>query len=164
MRCVVCGAELHPVELMADSSVPVESSETQTLRCPGCATAATTASAGSSPDSSSIPIAPSISLTVRASGDIDECESLLLGTTHEVKGAAQRSQQPLPHIAPQEPEASSESGDSVPVHPAPASVTSIISDLDSYLDEIETLLRRAKQMVRDPAPRPRSAADIAEDQ
>jgi hypothetical protein len=164
MRCVVCGAELRPVEMTMDSSVAVESSEARATRCAECAAAATTASAGSSPDSSAIPIAPSISLTVRASGDIDECESLLLGSTHKVKGAAQRSQQPLPQIAPQEPEASSESGDSVPVHPAPASVTSIISDLDSYLDEIETLLRRAKEMVRDPAPRPRSAADIAEDQ
>jgi hypothetical protein len=26
----------------------------------------------------------------------------------------------------------------------------LISDLDSYLDEIETLLRRAKQMVKEP--------------
>jgi hypothetical protein len=163
MRCVECGAELRPVEMTMDSSVAVESFEARAPRCAECAAAATTASAGSSPDSFAIPIAPSISLTVRASGDIDEGESLLLGTTHKVKGAAQHSQQPLPQIAPQEPEAS-ESGDSVPVHPAPASVTSIISDLDSYLDEIETLLRRAKEMVRDPAPRPRSAAGVAEDQ
>jgi hypothetical protein len=59
----------------------------------------------------------------------------------------EREQQP---IAPTEaePHSATEPDGSVPNIAAPAA--SLISDLDSYLDEIETLLRRAKQMVRDP--------------
>jgi hypothetical protein len=50
--------------------------------------------------------------------------------------------------------------DAAPIHSAP--VTSIVSDLDSYFEEIETLLRRAKNIVRDPALHSRPAPSLAD--
>jgi hypothetical protein len=61
----------------------------------------------------------------------------------------ERKQQPVFDAEPARPSpiGSSSSESAIPIAPSAASV---VADLDSYLAEIETLLRRAKQMVRDP--------------
>jgi hypothetical protein len=95
------------------------------------------------------PEAPSISLTAR--------------TDEVAAGAGDLVQAPAPPSAPivEGPETRAGAADAVPVHPTP--VMSIVSDLDGYLDEIESLLRRAKRMVTDPAPRSGAAARRTDD-
>jgi hypothetical protein len=56
--------------------------------------------------------------------------------------------------------AASSSESAVPIAPSTAS---LISDLDSYLDEIETLLRRAKQMVKEPVSRSERVVGLTDD-
>jgi hypothetical protein len=153
MRCAACGAQVHSIE--ADGIASAEKHNHESPRCPACAATAPAPVKGAFPDGSAVPIAPALSLSAAANGDLDECESLLRHAIELLKEPAQPSQPSAAHTA-QRPPTPPAREESVPVHPAPPTslttpVTAMVSDFDSYLDEIETLLRRAKEMVRDPA-------------
>jgi hypothetical protein len=74
----------------------------------------------------------------------------------------EREQQPVFDAEPARasPTGWSSSESAVPIAPSTAS---LISDLDSYLDEIETLLRRAKQMVKEPVSRSERVVGLTDD-
>jgi hypothetical protein len=76
----------------------------------------------------------------------------------------EREQQPVFDAEPARasPTGWSSSQSAVPIAPSiPAA--SVVADLDSYLDEIETLLRRAKQMVKEPVSRSEPVVGLTDD-
>ena len=109
----------------------------------------------------SVPVhaAPATSVTSAPDGDLDESEILLRRAIEMIQGPARRSR-PNADLADDKASPLAEDVDSGSIHSA---FSQSASDDNSDLDEIETLLRRAREMVRDPAIHARSVNGLADD-
>lgn len=110
---------------------------------------------------SSVPVhaAPATSVTSAPGGDLDESEILLRRAIEMIQGPARRSR-PNADLADDKTSPLAEDVDFGSIHSA---FSQSASDVGSDLDEIETLLRRAREMVRDPAVHSRSANGLTDD-
>src|SRR6266540_4163455 len=170
MQCLACGAEMQLMHVVQDHTMPIAGYEHHTFMCSACGDIERrlvfTRNIVQSHTEEPVPVhtAPTT-----ASGTLRRLFAKLRGGQNSASRSAELLSVPTtpPTSAPVEPVSlpTAPPTSAPPAEPEPVPTTahtSVPSEADNGLDEIEALLRRAIEMVRAPTPRSQPTGSLTE--